>query len=84
MCARNLQTIIINIQINLTVLCALTRIYEQCVQITDTKIVAKIPRTKPHDLNANGIDNMPVPRDAFSKCVSVSQSLKKQYIHHII
>lgn len=49
--------------------------YEQCVHITDTKIVAKIPSTNPADLKATGIDNIPVPNDAFNKCVRVLQSL---------
>lgn len=55
----------------------LTKIYEQWVQITDTNIVAKIPKIRPLPLKATGIDNIPVPKDAFSKCVSVSQSLQK-------
>lgn len=45
----------------------------------DTAIVAKIPSTKPADLKATGIDNIPVPNDAFNKCVKVSQSLQIKY-----
>lgn len=46
------------------------------MQITDTKIVEKIPNTKPEALNAAGIDKIPVPNEALSKCVRVSMSLK--------
>lgn len=48
------------------------------MHITDTKIVAKIPSTKPADLKATGIDNIPVPNDAFSRCVKVLQSLQNK------
>lgn len=43
-------------------------------------MVAKIPTTKPALMNATGIARMPVPRDAFNKCVKVSQSLENKII----
>lgn len=45
----------------------LTTIQEQCVQIIATIIVANIPTTKPAPLNAAGIANIPVPKDAFKR-----------------
>lgn len=42
-----------------------------------TKIVANIPTTRPASLKASGIANIPVPREALRRWVSVSQSLKK-------
>jgi len=53
----------------------LTKIYAQCVHTNATSIVAKIPSSNPQFLKAIGIANIPVPRDAFNKCVNVSQSL---------
>lgn len=47
------------------------------MHIADTKIVAKIPKAKPQNLKAMGIDRIPVPKDAFSRCVNVPQSLKQ-------
>lgn len=46
------------------------------MHIAATTTVAKIPKTKPQDLKAKGIDKIPVPKDAFSRCVNVPQSLK--------
>lgn len=40
--------------------------------------MTKIPNTRPDDLKANGIDKIPVPNDAFSKCVNVSLLLRKK------
>lgn len=40
------------------------------------RIVQKMPVAKPAFLNAMGIARIPVPSDAFSKCVRVSPSLK--------
>lgn len=45
------------------------------MQTKAVTIVRKIPNTRPDDLKANGIDKIPVPSDAFSKCVNVSLSL---------
>lgn len=49
--------------------------YAQCVHIKATNIVAIIPTRRPAFLKATGIANIPVPREAFNKCVNVSQSL---------
>lgn len=49
--------------------------YEQWVQIIDTKMVEKMPITSPADLKAAGIDKMPVPKEALSRCVRVSMFL---------
>lgn len=38
-------------------------------------IVAIIPMIIPEYMNAMGIDKIPVPKEAFSKCVKVSPSL---------
>lgn len=43
-------------------------------------MVEKIPKTSPEAQKAAGIDKIPVPNEAFNKCVNVSQSLKKIYI----
>lgn len=40
------------------------------------KMVAKIPSTIPEYINAIGIERMPVPREALSRWVRVSLSLK--------
>ena len=40
-------------------------------------IVANIPIIIPEYMKAIGIDRIPVPKEAFSKCVKVSLSLKK-------
>lgn len=50
--------------------------YEQCVQMTATKTVPITPAVRPMFLKASGIARIPVPRDAFSRCVRVSQSLQ--------
>lgn len=42
------------------------------------KIVAKMPITIPELIKAIGIERIPVPREAFKRCVRVSQSLKKK------
>lgn len=39
------------------------------------RTVAKMPSARPEYINATGIARMPVPREAFSKCVTVSPSL---------
>lgn len=41
-------------------------------------IVAKIPIIIPEYIKAMGMDKMPVPKEAFSKCVNVSLSLEKK------
>lgn len=41
----------------------------------DTKTVEKIPNTRPEAQKAAGMDKIPVPKEAFNKCVNVSQSL---------
>lgn len=53
----------------------LTIMYAQCVQTKDTSIVPKIPPNNPALAKARGIDNIPVPKDAFDRWISVSQSL---------
>lgn len=58
----------------------LTKIQEQWVHTIDTRIVEKIPKTRPEALKAAGMDKIPVPREAFSKWVKVSQSLQKKTI----
>lgn len=58
----------------------LTRIYAQCVHTNATSIVAKIPKSNPALLKAIGIAKMPLPREAFNKCVNVSQSLEVSFI----
>lgn len=52
--------------------------YAQCVHIKATKIVANTPTKRPAFLKATGIANIPVPREAFNKCVNVSQSLNRK------
>lgn len=61
----------------------ITKIYEQYVQIIAVIIVAIKPIVNPAQPNAYGIDNIPDPRDAFNRCIVVSQSLKKNK-HKII
>lgn len=57
--------------------------YAQCVHTNATSIVAKTPTSSPAFLKAIGIAKMPVPREAFNKCVNVSQSLKILQFHII-
>lgn len=45
----------------------LTKIYAQCVHTNDTIMVEKMPKTSPEAQKAAGIDNIPVPSEAFSK-----------------
>lgn len=42
----------------------------------DVKMAANVPNIKPVSRNANGMDRMPEPIEPFSRCVSVSPSLK--------
>lgn len=43
-------------------------------------IVANMPIIMPEYMKAIGIDKIPVPKEAFSKCVKVSLSLKQKKI----
>ena len=43
-------------------------------------IVTIIPKTNPEYMKAAGIARIPVPSDAFSKCVSVSASLFQEML----
>ena len=56
-----------------------TKIYAQCVHTNATRTVANTPTTSPAFLKAIGMDNIPVPSAAFSKCVNVSPSLERNY-----
>lgn len=40
-----------------------------------TPMVAKIPKSSPDAANAAGIDSIPVPKEALSKCIRVSPFL---------
>lgn len=48
------------------------------VHINAENTVVNIPVTNPAHLNANGIDKMPEPKDAFNKWMNVSTSLRKE------
>lgn len=39
------------------------------------RMVAKMPSARPEYMKATGMARMPVPSDAFSRCVTVSPSL---------
>jgi len=45
------------------------------VHTNATRIVKNIPKMIPEFLKASGIARIPVPSEAFNKCVRVSQSL---------
>jgi len=47
------------------------------VQIKAVKMVAIIPIPRPEYIKAMGMPRMPVPKEAFSKCVKVSLSLNR-------
>lgn len=46
------------------------------MQTRAVKMAANVPNIKPVSRNANGMDRMPDPMEPFSRCVSVSLSLK--------
>ena len=46
-------------------------------------IVDIIPSARPELLNAQPIDKIPVPSDAFNKCVNVSPSLQNYFINKL-